>query len=122
MTLQPDDGDLAERFARLRKAERETTPPFAQISERRERPQSHRGPFALGLAAAVMAAAIIGVLVQRGRPRPEAPAPLDLRTARWTAPTDFLLKVPGSWLLRDVPQIAEPPSLQFDATTYRRIS
>jgi hypothetical protein len=124
MTRLPDDKDLVERFAELRNAQRGAIPSFANLTARRGRRGNRRAPFALGLAAALMAAAIIGVLVERVRVR-EAPAPLDLRTARWTAPTDFLLNVPGNWMLRDLPRIAapaSPASMTLDTVSNRRAS
>lgn len=122
MTLQPQDRDLADRFARLRREERNGAPTFANVTARRALQRSRRVPFVLGLAVALAAAAIVGVLIERDAARREVPSPLDLRAARWTAPTDFLLNTPGHWLLRDLPRIAAPASMQFDTVLYRRVS
>ena len=117
---QADDKDLVDRFAAMRRAERASAPMFANVRARAERQHSLRAPFAL--AAAAVAATIIGVLVGRDLLRRDESALLDLDAIHWTAPTDFLLNVPGNWMLRDLPEIASPASMQFDTTSFRRTS
>jgi len=115
---QSKDKDLADRFAAMRRAERAAAPAFANVRARAIRRRSLRAPLAIGLAAAV-AAIVIGVLASRNRVE-QAPVGIDLRAGSWTGPTDFLLDTPGHWMLRDLPEIASPSSMQFDTTSYRR--
>lgn len=125
MTDLPDDRDLAGQFARLRREQREAASTFAAVTARPGPRRSRRVPF-VGLAAAVVATIAIGVIVIRHEVKPpgarERPPVLDLRSARWVAPTDFLLDVPGAWLLRDLPRVAAPASIRFDNVTHRRVS
>jgi len=121
MSQQPDDKDLADRFAAMRRAEGAAAPAFANVTARGTRQRSLRTSFTLGLAAAAVATIVIGVLSSRDR-NERAPVGIDLRAASWTAPTDFLLDTPGHWMLRDLPEIASPASMQFDTTSYRRTS
>lgn len=125
MTGLPDDRDLAGQFARLRREQREAASTFGAVTARPAPRRRRRVPF-VGLAAAVVAAIVIGGNVIRHEVKPhgarEQPPVIDLRSARWVAPTDFLLNVPGDWLLRDLPRIAAPASFRFDTVTYRRIS
>lgn len=125
MTDFPDDPELAGQFARLRREQRDATPAFAAVTARPAQRRSRRAPF-VGLAVAVAASVAIGVVVIRPEAKsnagPETPLVLDFRSAHWAAPTDFLLDVPGSWLLRELPQVSAPASLQVDTINYRRIS
>lgn len=123
MTGPHDDRDLAGHFARLRREQRKAASPFAAVSARPAPGRSSRAPF-VGFAAAIIVA--IGVLGIRHELRPpgarQQPLVLDLRSARWVAPTDFLLYVPGDWLLRDLPRITAPASSGFSPIIHRRIS
>lgn len=121
MSRQPDDEDLVDRFAAMRRAEAAAAPAFANVRARGKRQRSLRAPFALGLAAVATAAIVVAVLASRNRIE-RAPVGIDLRSASWTAPTDFLLDTPGRWMLRDLPEIASPASMQFDTTSYRSTS
>src|SRR5688572_10232867 len=99
MSVQPDDKDLVDRFAAMRRAERGSAPAFTNVRAHARRQRNIRAPFVLGLAA--VAATIIGVLVGRDLLHRDDSALLDLDAVHWTAPTDFLLNVPGNWMLRD---------------------
>lgn len=125
MTGPQDDRDLAGHFARLRREQRQAASPFAAVSARPAPRQSSRTPF-VGLAAAIVVAIAIGVLGIRHESSPpgarQQPLVLDLRSARWVAPTDFLLYVPGDWLLRELPRITAPATSGFNPTIHRRIS
>ena len=121
MTHQLEDRDLADRFARLRRDERTAAPAFADVTTRRVPERIRRGPLAIGLAAAVVAAIAIGLVASRDGTG-GAPLVIDLRATSWTAPTDFLLDTPGNWMLRDLPKIAAPASMKLDTTSTRRTS
>ncbi len=98
------DDDLRQRFHELRNEELRKVPPFA-IS----RPRPRFGWRVQLAAAALLLLILIGVLV-RGR-RETTFSPSDHAVARsidaWRAPTDTLLKTPGSELLRSVPAIPD---------------
>lgn len=121
----PDDRDLAGRFARLRREQREAAAPFAAIAARPGRRRGRASRFG-GIVVATAAAVVFVTLVIRGDVAPSRErtrsATIDLRSAGWPGPTDFLLNVPGDWLLRDIPRIARPLSIRIDNFTDRRIS
>src|SRR5207247_2916019 len=79
------------------------TPFRATLAAAARRGASPR-PRALRIAAAAAAIAALGVaVVLAGRGR--RGIPIDLARARWQAPSDFLLRVPGAELLRTVPAL-----------------
>lgn len=98
--IEPDDNELRERFAGLRREDRAAVPAFRRsLAAVRVRP-NRRG---LGFAAAAMLAvvALVVMLTVRTRHR----SPVDIAGVRVRAPTDFLLKLPGAELLRTVPRL-----------------
>lgn len=111
MTTPTDDRDLRDRFARLRRAESREAPPFVVAVRPREARPS------VVLTIAIAATLVLSVLFLPDDVGPTET--IDLRSARWVAPTDFLLNVPGDWMLRDVPRITVP---QIDTATYRRLT
>lgn len=112
-----DERDLREQFARLRAVERQRVPAFARATAPRV---AHRTPASLGLAVAIVATLVLSVFLL---PRDEPHAGLiDLRASHWTGPTDFLLSVPGDWMLREVPSIGAPMSVYTDSVSHRRSS
>jgi hypothetical protein len=113
MTTPSDERDLRDRFARLRRAEGGEAPSFARSIA--ARPREARPSVALTIAIA--ATLVLSVLFLPDDVKPTET--IDLRSARWVAPTDFLLNVPGDWMLREVPRIAVP---QIDTTIPRRLS
>ena len=102
-----DDRELRERFRALRQEDAARTPSFqttlvAARDRRTAAPTPRRRVLGLAVATAVAAGVVLMLLVGRhGRPG----IAVDLATARWEAPTDFLLRVPGNELLRTVPQL-----------------
>lgn len=101
------DDDLRQRFQRLRHDDQRGTPSFRQTLERAD----ERRRLALGwrwapVLATAGAAAAIALLVSRDAPEP-APAPF--APGQWVMPTDVLLELPGSTLLREVPSLGTPP-------------
>ncbi|HVT41223.1 MAG TPA: hypothetical protein VHE78_19460 [Gemmatimonadaceae bacterium] len=100
-----DETELRRRFAQLREADRAGAPSFTQIFERVRARPSWRAtlrvrPLAIGAAAAVVVAA---VWVARGRSfSPSGSSPT---ITTWSAPTDALLRTPGSELLGAMPAL-----------------
>jgi hypothetical protein len=100
-----DERELRSRFAQLREADQESAPSFAQTHgharARRSRGATLRvGPLVIG-AAAVIAMAAIGLAYARSL-SPSAATP---EIATWRAPTDVLLRTPGSELLGEMPAL-----------------
>ena len=103
-----DDSEIRQRFAQLREADRERAPSFAQIYGRgrvRQRlgAMPRLRPLALGAAAAVVIAAV-WVAKTRSLSR-STTAPTIATMAAWRAPTDVLLRTPGSELLGTMPAL-----------------
>jgi len=103
-----DENEIRQRFAQLREADRERAPSFAQIYGRgraRQRLRAMPGlrPFVLGAAAAVVIAAV-WVAKTRSFSR-STTAPTIATIAAWRAPTDVLLRTPGSELLGTMPAL-----------------
>jgi hypothetical protein len=100
----PADDRLRQAFAELRGADAAGAPSFAAVttSARKVRGAPSMAPL-LGraLAAAALAAAVAVGLSVRRPPGPPAIASIE----PWTAPTDFLLRTPGSDVLDSVPHI-----------------
>jgi len=101
---EPDDHDLRDRFQRLRREDVVGVTPFRPTlaAVARRAPSPRLPALRIAAAAAVIAAlAVTVVLVTRGR----RGIPIDFARARWEAPSDFLLRVPGAELLRTVPEL-----------------
>jgi hypothetical protein len=118
---RPDEADLREDFARLRDAHRRGAPSFAAVLATRptRRRWGARSFIVLSLAAATV---VVMVVRERSESRARNAASAMLRSARWTAPTDFLLDVPGGWLLRDLPRVASPATRPIDNIPVPRTS
>lgn len=110
--------DIRGDFERLRDEDAARVPAFESVSARSVSAgavKSRRPRLSVGLAAAAMLV-IAGVwLAERSRP---GSAETELATAlttgsavEWTSSTDFLLELPGSELLRAVPELGRPPVL-----------
>ncbi len=100
-----DDSEIRQRFARLRESDRERAPSFSQIYERGRGRRSWRAtlrvrPLVIGAAAAVAIAAVW--LAHAGSFSPSAVSPT---IVTWRAPTDVLLRTPGSELLGAMPAL-----------------
>lgn len=105
MTTQgddPDDADLRQAFDVLRREEAKAAPVFEAVRAR-ARPR-RLTPLGGLLAAAFVAAAILGIVVRRPHPLPPAAS-----MEEWIAPTDFLLATPGREILQTVPRIGNIP-------------
>lgn len=100
-----DESEIRRRFAQLREVDRERAPGFGQTYAR---PRSRRfaihrvRPFVIGAAAAVVIAAIWLASARSFSTSAATPA-----IANWRAPTDALLRTPGSELLGAMPALSE---------------
>ena len=105
-----DDSEIRHRFAQLREADRERAPSFAQISGRTRARRSSGAmrpvrALVIGSAAAVLIAA---VWLANARPFSSSTHAQAIATiAAWRAPTDILLRTPGSELLGAMPALSE---------------
>ena len=90
--------DLRDLFHRLRDEER--VPAFRSAAARP--PLSKRRSRAALRYAVILIAVVLGIVAFHHR-RP----PVTESIVTWKAPTDFLLRTPGSELLSTVPQIPE---------------
>jgi hypothetical protein len=99
-----DESEIRRRFALLREDDQQNVPSFAQTnarsSARRHGRASLRGrTLLLGAAAALVVAAI---WLGRTRSFSSDTAPT---ISTWSAPTDVLLRIPGSELLGAMPAL-----------------
>jgi hypothetical protein len=100
-----DESELRRRFAQLREADRERAPSFARIYSLARARRSWRAtlrvrPLVIGAAAAVAIAA-----VWLAHARSFSPSAVTPTIATWRAPTDVLLRTPGSELLGAMPAL-----------------
>jgi hypothetical protein len=102
-----DESELRRRFAHLREADRERAPSFAQTygagrarARRRWRATLRVRPLVIGAAAAALIAAVWLAPARSFSPSEDTPA-----IANWRAPTDALLRTPGSELLGAMPAL-----------------
>ena len=100
-----DDGEIRNRFAQLREADRVRAPGFAQTYARARSHRSRRAirrvrPLVIGAAAAVVIAAVWMTNARSFSPSTSTPT-----IATWRAPTDVLLRTPGSELLGAMPAL-----------------
>jgi hypothetical protein len=120
LALTDADREMRELFARLKEEDRAHTPSFdatlaAGLARRVSRHSLRRHTWALSAVAAA-AAIVVAVLLrsaEQGAGSQDQPhrSPLRSPPARfagtravaWSFPTDFLLKTPGSDLLRSIP-------------------
>ncbi len=100
-----DDSEIRQRFAQLREADQESAPGFAQTYGRARASRSLRAtrrvrPLVIATAAAVVIAALGLAYARSFSPPLTAP-----EIATWRAPTDVLLRTPGSELLGEMPAL-----------------
>jgi hypothetical protein len=103
-----DDTEIHRRFAQLRETDRESVPGFAQIygrgrARRRLGAMPRAGPLVIGAAAVVLIAAV-WIVNARSVSR-STTVPTIATIAAWRAPTDVLLRTPGSELLGAMPAL-----------------
>ena len=100
-----DESEIRHRFAQLRDADRERAPSFAQTYGRARARRSWRAtqrvrPLVIGAVAAVAIAVVWLAHARSFSPPTATPA-----IATWRAPTDVLLRTPGSELLGAMPAL-----------------
>jgi hypothetical protein len=100
-----DENEIRRRFVQLRESDRVRAPSFAETYVHARSRQSRRAiqrvrPLLIGAVAAVAIAA-----VWLGRPRSFSPSTATETIATWRAPTDVLLRTPGSELLGAMPEL-----------------
>ena len=100
-----DESEIRGGFARLREADRERAPSFAQTYGRARARKSWRAtlrvrPLVVGAATAV---AIATIWLSQARSFSRSAATPAIAT--WRAPTDVLLQTPGSELLSAMPAL-----------------
>jgi hypothetical protein len=100
-----DDSEIRQRFARLREADQESAPSFAQTYGRARAGRSLRTtrrvrPLVIATAAAVAIAA-----VALSYARSSSSSAVTPEITSWRAPTDVLLRTPGSELLGEMPAL-----------------
>ncbi len=100
-----NDHELGEQFHALRREDAAAAGPFhATLAAARARATAASRRRTLGLAAAGIVVAGVGLAVLFTRAHRHG-VTIDLATARWVAPSDFLLRLPGDSLLRSVPEL-----------------
>ena len=105
-----DDRDLEQRFEELRANDLRSTPRFQPHATRVRR----FVPIRFAFAAVALVVVAIGILFALPRPRVDFDAGDEtvMRTvSAWNAPTDFLLKTPGSEMLSTTPTIPDVPMI-----------
>lgn len=107
--IERDDHDLTERFHALRREDAAAATPFrATLAAARARSAAapRRRRFVVAAATALAAGlALVLLFTRHQRPGIASGNAMGLATVRWTAPTDFLLELPGERLLRSVPEL-----------------
>lgn len=98
-----DESDLRRRFAQLREADRERAPSFAQTHGRARRSRRATRRVRPLMIAAVAAVVIVAVWMENARSF--SPSAVTPAIATWRAPTDILLRTPGSDLLGVMPAL-----------------
>lgn len=102
----PEDQDLRDRFAALRREDAAAAPPFDAVRASAVRPPSRRPRLARWAPAITVAAAAVLVALGVLRMRQPREPLVSLATTRWQSPTDFLLRVPGAEYLEGVPRLS----------------
>ena len=100
-----DESEIRRHFAQQRESDRERAPSFAETYLRARSRQSRGAsqrvrPLVIGVAAAVVIAA-----AWLAHPGSVAPPTVSPTIVTWRAPTDVLLRTPGSELLSAMPAL-----------------
>ena len=103
------DRELARMFREVRREDEASAPGFRQILARgrADRHSSRRPRLLVAAAVALSAIVLIGVLLSRRPPAPEAPEG-SIALGDWRAATDVLLRTPGGDLFDSVPILPAP--------------
>jgi hypothetical protein len=106
----PNDPDLREWFAKLRREDQAHAGEFSSLLHR-ARPRTNSVRLSAGIALAAGLAVMITVAVMSiprlGRRTIGNP---EISITEWKSSTDFLLRTPGLELLRTIPRIGEWPA------------
>ena len=100
-----NENEIRQRFAQLREADRESAPGFAQIYGRARSRQSWRAMLRVRPLVIAAAAAIVIATVWIAQARSFSSQTVTPTIASWRAPTDVLLRTPGSELLGTMPAL-----------------
>jgi len=105
LPASPDESEIRDRFAQLRESDRESAPSFAQTYARARTRRSSGAmprvrPLVIGIAATFVIAAIWLANARSFSSHTVTPT-----IANWRAPTDVLLRTPGSELLGTMPAL-----------------
>jgi len=127
------DAELRERFQQLRSEERAAAPDFAELVERARagsdpgagiagrdsrtaRPgglhRVLRSPWIWAGGSVVAAAAVAALMLLHPGARADREFERTVRefaeSTRWTSPTDMLLELPGSEIMKSIPRVGAP--------------
>ena len=108
--MMPNDRDLRERFAELRREDQAHAGEFDSLLHRarlRANPIRRSVWVAAAAGLAVMIAVVVMSIPRSGRRNNGGP---EISITEWKSSTDFLLRTPGLDLLRTVPRIGEWPA------------
>ncbi|HEY6928044.1 MAG TPA: hypothetical protein VJA66_00075 [Thermoanaerobaculia bacterium] len=116
--MSPTSGDPDREVTRLfeekRRADEASAPDIRELLSRPRlhRARGSRATWRLGLAAAALIVVAASVVLLRSKaPRtPETELPTAAQIASWRAPTDVLLRTPGSDLLHQLPVLESQAS------------
>ena len=100
-----DDSEIRQRFAQLREADQESAPSFAQTYGRARARRSLRATQPVRRVAIAAAAAVVIGAIGLAYARSSSPSAAMPEIATWRAPTDVLLRTPGSELLGEMPAL-----------------
>lgn len=98
----PDDRDIRESFAQLRRDDERQAPSFVKTWEAAAARTGKRPALALAAAAIVLIAGALWIVAPQQPARPAA------ALSQWRSPTASLLETPGRQLLRTTPRLGEP--------------
>jgi hypothetical protein len=100
-----DDNEIRHRFAEMREADRARAPGFAQTFARARVRETWRARQSMRPLVITAAAAVLIAAIWLGHPRSFSPSMTTSTIATWRAPTDVLLRTPGSEILGTMPAL-----------------
>jgi hypothetical protein len=119
-----EDLELREEFARLRREELATLPPFARtIAAARAKVGDRARPrrWAFAIAAPLAAAAALALWLVASPETPQTAGPTEVALGgtleSWDTPTDYLLDAPGTDLLDSLLDLDETDLYEVELTT-----